>query len=182
MRRLVVVAAGLWVAAAGAAVAQDSVQAFTSFCLETGARSAPALRAAEVAGWQPMPSELAAELGTLVEVRDPIARVKYGAATSLVLLTGSSPEEGDGLVGEHCNVFMFGGAPMPDASARIGAWIGLPAVVRQDMSQWQYVEDGGRRVALAEAPDRVVVSYGVITLSRPDLTRHEVTRLENVAK
>jgi len=170
--------AGAWLAAAGGVAAQDSIDAFQTLCLESGARSELALNAARAAGWRPLPEDFTTELATLADVQGPNALQTPAANGTLVLLTGSTPEEGDGLVGEHCNVFLFGNEPGSDAVTRISAWVGLEPRRRQGASDWLYFEVGGRRVPLERAPSGVRTSYGVLTLGDEKVTRHEMTRLE----
>lgn len=177
--RLLFAVAAIATVSAGSASAQDSVSAFQSFCLDTGAQSARALAGADQAGWRPMPASDVAELAQLADVNGGEGRVQTTAFGALVLLTGRTPDEGDGLVGEHCNVFSFGRADVADAAARIGAWVGFPAVQAGDQNQWHFVVQEGRRVDLADATsDSFTATFGIMTMNQPNFSRHEISRLQ----
>ena len=137
---------------AGTAQADEAFDSFRNFCVAGRAASAPALAAADAAGWSPVPAEQLAQPG----MQNANGRMKAAGGGALVLITASAapPQLG---ASRMCIIATVP-AGSSDLAGQLAAFAAVPRQANADLPEGFYAwrdENGGHANVQGGTPDYV---------------------------
>ena len=148
-----------------AARADEAFDAFRNFCVASRAVAAPALAAADAAGWMPVPQQLLTQQPAL-QGADGRMRTTSGGALVLLTATGNLPQVGPA---RNC---IIGVVPTgsSDLAGQLQAFAGVPKQANASQPEGFYAwrDENGRHV-----PAENITSGGALvaaTQSTPQMT------------
>jgi hypothetical protein len=151
MRRLVLLALAATTLLAGAAQADPAFDAFRNLCVANRGAAAPALAAADAAGWAQVPQQQMVQPG-MQNANGRVLAMPGGAAAILITALQNVPQLGPS------RMCMIGSVPAggSDLAGQLAAFAGVPKQVTPDLPEGLYAwrDDNGRHVSIDQGtPD-----------------------------
>jgi hypothetical protein len=175
MKRLMLLAIAAAALMGPAARADEAFDGFRNFCLAGRGASAPALTAADAAGWMTLPQQFLGQLPQ-TDFQDAQGRMRTSASGGSLLLTahGTLPQAGPVRI---CAIGVIP-AGVSDLAGQLEAFAGVAKQTADNLPEGLYAwrDDNGRHVSVdRNAPDfRAQVASGAVliatTRSTPQMT------------